>query len=129
MERVFNNHVRKEKSTYSFLVTEVLELDGVSGQTHLLNKPTNRIFEKWMLFMKTGGICQKFWPRLIQTHCVGVQGVEEDDGKVKQDFKILNLLSFSILFGNIIFSFHSHPLFIVPFFQVFLKGLGDLHRN
>ena len=58
-----------------------------------------------------------------------MRGVEEDDEKVKQDFKILNFLWFSVLFGNTIFSFHSHPLFIVPSFQAFLKGLGNLQRN
>lgn len=58
----FNNHFRKEKCTYSFLLTKVLELDGVSVQISPFNKPTNGVLEKWVLFVQTGGIYQEFWP-------------------------------------------------------------------
>lgn len=86
-------------------------------------------------------ICENRWnlPKVLALAkenmcCVWVQhrgrmqGVEEDDEKFKEDFKILNFLWFSILFGNTIFSFHSHPLFIISS-PVFLKGLGNLKRN
>lgn len=92
-------------------------------------------------FGEMDAICENRWnlPKVLALAkenmcCVWVQhrgrmqGVEEDDEKFKEDFKILNFLWFSILFGNTIFSFHSHPLFIVSS-PVFLKGLGNLKRN
>lgn len=101
MGKGFNNHFRKEKCTYSFLLTKVLELDGVSVFIQA---------NRWNL------------PRVLaqlnaNTFLLGC-GVEDRYGTLKMMMKrpnkILNFLCFiwkHVLFTQFSASFHS-PLLL-----------------
>lgn len=77
MGKGFNNHFRKEKCTYSFLLTKVLELDGVSVliQANRWNLP--RVLAQ----LNANTFCVGMWCRRQ------IWNVEDDDEKAKQDFE------------------------------------------
>lgn len=77
MGKGFNNHFRKEKYTYSFLLTEVLELDGLTVSIHAKRWNLPRVLDQ----LNANTFCVEMWYRRQ------IWEVKNDDEKAKRDFE------------------------------------------